>query len=136
MTLAQSLSFAWWLDLRQFDSLLHDIADLALDRLQNAGKRRAQGLLHLHHFKREDRRTLFQFCALLREHCDHGARQRRDDFVLAGLLLSLAPERIDPMQFKAAVTRAQVNLMAFDDDNDRRLDAIEHKVEAVVSGRA
>src|ERR1700758_4469012 len=44
----------------ELDALLHDVADLALDRLQRTGKRRAQGLLHLHHFEGEDRRALFQ----------------------------------------------------------------------------
>ena len=42
-------------DFGEFDAFADDIADLALDLLQHARKRRAQGLLHLHDFEGEDR---------------------------------------------------------------------------------
>src|SRR5262249_46742893 len=61
-------------DLGEFDAFLHDIADLAFDRLQRARERRTQGLLHLHDLERQDRCALFQFCALLRQHRDDRSR--------------------------------------------------------------
>src|SRR5258708_4600984 len=48
------------LDFGEFHAFPDDIADLAFYRLQHAGERRAQGLLHLHHFERENRRALLQ----------------------------------------------------------------------------
>src|SRR5215813_9713539 len=56
------------LDLGELDALLYDVADLALDRLQHPRERRAQRLLHLHDFKREDRCALFEPRALLGQH--------------------------------------------------------------------
>src|SRR5207248_7422569 len=41
------------LDLGEFDALAHDIADAAFYCLQHPRKRRAQGLLHFHDFKRQ-----------------------------------------------------------------------------------
>ena len=48
----------------------------------------------------------FEASADFRQKRDHGARQRRDDLVLADLLFGLAAERIDPMQVEAAVAGA------------------------------
>ena len=42
------------LDLGEFDALADDIPDLAFYHFQHASERRAQGLLHLHHFEGED----------------------------------------------------------------------------------
>ena len=62
-------------DFGEFDALADDIADLAFDLLQHARKGRAQGLLHLHDFQRQDRGALFQRRALLGQQRHHGARQ-------------------------------------------------------------
>src|ERR1700680_1297353 len=85
---------------------------LALYRLQHAGKRRAQGLLHLHHFERQDRRALLQLGADLGQQCYDGARQRCHDLVFADLLLVVATERIDPMQVEPDVGGGGVAVMA------------------------
>src|SRR4051794_4533995 len=87
-------SLAQWFDFGEFDALADDVADLAFDGLQHARKGRAQGLLHLHDFEGQDRSALLERIALLREQRHDGAGQRRDDLVLADLLLGLAPERI------------------------------------------
>src|ERR1700674_701978 len=96
------------LDLGEFDAFLHDIADLAFYHLQHARERRAQGLLHLHDFKRQDRCTLLQSCAHLGQQRHHSARQGRYDFVFADLLFIVAAERIDPMQVETAVACSQI----------------------------
>src|ERR1700748_1096780 len=123
-----------WLQLGELDALLHDIADLALDRLQGACERRAQGLLHLHHFEGEDRRALFQLGALLRQHGNNRARQRRHDLVLAGLFLGLAAERIDPMQLETAVASPQIKLVTFDNGCDPRRDAVQRQIDVSSAG--
>src|SRR5258706_5785899 len=89
------------LDLGEFDAFLHDIADLALDRLQDAGEWRAQGLLHLHDFKGQDRGALLQRRAHFGQQRHHGTRQRSYDLVLADLLLVVAAVPIDPAQVEA-----------------------------------
>src|SRR5438309_2261581 len=83
-------------------ALAHDIAHLAFDRLQHAGERRAQRLLHLHHFKRQNRRALFKGGAHFGQQRHDGARQWRHDPLFANLLLIVATEWIDPMEIKAA----------------------------------
>src|SRR5690349_18926410 len=69
---------ACWFDLGELDTLADDIADLAPDRLQDAGERRAERLLHFHDLERQDRRTLLQRVALFGEQRHDGARQGCD----------------------------------------------------------
>src|SRR3981081_565011 len=116
------MAFSRWggLDFSQFDAFLDDITDLALDELQHARERRAQGLLHLHHLEGQDGVALLQRRPLLRQQGDDGAGQRRHATLLPELVLVLAPERIDPMQIEPAVAGADVKLMAFDDGDDAR----------------
>ncbi len=95
-------------DFGQFDAFADDIADLAFDHLQHARERRAQGLFHLHHFQRENRRALFQMRAHLGQQRHDRTRQGCYDLVFADLLLVVAAERIDPMQVEAAVACPQV----------------------------
>src|ERR1700721_265050 len=90
--------------LGKFDTFLHDVADLAFNYLQHARKRRTQGLLHLHDFKRQDRCALLQFGAYLGQQCDHCAGQRRDDLVFTDLLLVVTAKGIDPVQVETTVT--------------------------------
>src|SRR5579864_3015427 len=66
---------ASWLDFGQFNTFADDIADFALENLEHAGKRCTQRLLHLHHFKREDRRALFELCANLGQQGDDRSRK-------------------------------------------------------------
>src|SRR3954471_17907871 len=120
------------LDLGEFDALAHDIPDAAFYRLQHARKRRAQGLLHLHDFKRQDRSSLLQLVPDFSQQRHHGARQRRHDLVLTDLLFALPSERIDPMQIEAAVTRPQIKFMAFNDRNDLGFHAVQGQVKAAV----
>ena len=117
-------------DFGKFDAFADDIADLAFDLLQHARIGRAQGLLHLHDFERQDRSALFQRRALLGQQRHHRARQRRHDLVLADLLLGLAAERIDPVQVEAAVAGAQIKLMALDHGNNARFHAVDRQIEA------
>src|SRR5437868_7864327 len=123
------------LDLGEFDALAHDIADAAFYCLQHPRKRRAQGLLHFHDFKRQDRSSLFQLVPDFSQQRHYGARQRRNDFIFADLLFALAAERIDPMQIEAAVTRPQIKFMAFNDRNDLGFHAIERQVKPALVGR-
>src|ERR1700692_4647009 len=118
------------LDHGEFEAFADDIPDLALYRLQHAGKRRAQVLLHLHHFERQDRRALLQLGADFGQQCYDGARQRCHDLVFADLLLVVATERIDPMQVEPAVAGAQIQFMAVDHRNDMRFDAVKREIEA------
>src|SRR6267142_535285 len=108
MLVSRGCSRSGRLDFGEFDAFLHDIADLAFYHFQHACEGRTQGLLHLHHFKRENSRALLQRCAHFSQQRHHGARQRRHDFVLAYVLFVVATERIDPMQIEAAVTRSQI----------------------------
>src|ERR1700730_2438217 len=117
------------LDFGEFDTLADDITDLAFDHLKHAGERRAQGLFHLHHFKGEDRRALFQVGAHLGQQCHDRARQRCDDLVFAGLLLVVAAKRIDPMQVEAAGPCAQIYFVAFDDRHNMGFDAMEREID-------
>ena len=96
------------LDLGEFDAFSDDVADLAFEFLEHSCIRGAQGLLHLHRLKNEDRRPFIELCALLREERNHRAWQRCCDLVLADLLLGFAAERIDPMQVEAAISGPQV----------------------------
>src|SRR5439155_4342914 len=123
------------LDFGEFDALADDVADLAFQLLQHAGKRRAQGLLHLHDLEGEDRRTLLELGALLRQQGDDRAGQGRHDLVFADLLLGLAAERIHPMQVEAPVAGAQIDLVAFNHGRDARLHAVERDVEATIGWR-
>src|SRR5882724_2765716 len=108
MMISQSCSRSGRLDFGEFDAFLHDIADLAFYHFQHACEWRTQGLLHLHHFKCENRRALLQRGAHFSQQRHHRARQRRHDLVFANLLLGLTAEGIDPMQIEAAVTRSQI----------------------------
>src|SRR5882724_12899164 len=118
------------LDFGELDALADDITDLAFDHLQHSGKRRAQGLFHLHHFEGQDRRALFERRADLGQQCHYRPRQRCDDLVLADLLLVVAAERIDPMQVEAAVTRTKIYFVAFHDRHDIGLHAGECEIDA------
>src|ERR1700737_178591 len=102
------------LDLRELAPLLPDIADLALYHFQHAGERRAQGLLHLHDLKGEDRRALLQRRAHFGQQRHHGTRQRCDDLVFADLVFVVAAERIDPMQVEPAIAGSQIQFVALD----------------------
>src|ERR1700675_4320729 len=88
MLISQSYRF----DLGEFHAFLHDIADLAFYHFQNTCEWRAQGLFHLHDFKRQDRRALREHGPLLRQQRHYGARQRRHDLVFADLLFVVAAE--------------------------------------------
>ena len=70
--------------------------------------------------KRQDRRAFLQGRALLGQQRHDGARQRRDDLVLADLLLVVATERIDPMQIETTVAGSQIKFVAFDDGDNMR----------------
>src|SRR6202012_906510 len=107
-------------ELGELDTLLHDVADLALDLLQHAREGRAQRLLHLHHFQGQDRRALLQRRALLGQYRHHGAGQGCCDLSLADLFFVIAAKRIDPMQFEAAIARAQIEFMTLDRGHDAR----------------
>src|SRR5713226_9961742 len=98
MMISRDCSRSCRLDFGKLDAFLHDVADLAFYRLQDAREWSAQRLLHLHHLERQDRRALLQRRADLRQQGHDGARQRRHDLVFADLLLIVAAERIDPMQ--------------------------------------
>src|ERR1700737_3821383 len=102
------ISRSCWLDFGEFAALLHDIAALAFDRLQHARERRAQGWLHLHDLKRQDRRALLERSPLLGQQRHHRARQGRYDLVFADLLFVVAAERIDPMQVEPAIAGSQI----------------------------
>src|SRR5262249_13353131 len=92
-------------DFGELHAFLDDIAYLAFDDLQYARKGRTQGLFHLHHLQRQDRRALLQCCALPGKQGNDRAGQGCDDLVLPDLLFRFAAEGIDPMHFKAAVGR-------------------------------
>src|SRR6185312_14585993 len=113
------------LDLGEFDAFLHDIADLAFDLFQQACERRAQGLLHLHHFKGENWRALFERGALLGQQGHNGAGQGCHDLVFADLLLVVAAKWIDPVQFEATVARPHIEFVAFDHRHHARYDSVE-----------
>src|SRR5882724_5935548 len=127
-----TVSFRYGFDFREFDTFLHDIANLAFDRFQHAGKRRAQGLLHLHHLEGEDRRALLERRTFIRQQCHHGTRKRGNDLVFADVLLVVATERIDPMQLEPAVSRSQIQFVAFDHGDDMGFHAVERKVEPLI----
>src|SRR5450631_831444 len=123
-------------DFGEFDAFLHDIADLAFYRLQHAGEWRAQGLLHLHHFKRENGCALLQPRAHFRQQGHDGTRQRRHDLVFADLLFVVAAERIDPVQVETAVAGSQIQFMTFDHGYDVAFHAVHCEIEpAIVPGR-
>src|SRR5580692_5155568 len=116
------------LDFGQFDTFADDIADLAFDGLQHARKRRPQRLFHLHDFQCQDRRTLLQLRPNLRQQRHDRPGQRRNNPILADLLLIVAAEWIDPMEFKATIARPQVKLMALNDRHDLRSDPVQREI--------
>src|SRR3984893_4251388 len=123
-------------DFGEFDAFLHDIADLAFYRLQHAGEWRAQGLLHLHHFKRENGRALHQPRAHFRQQGHNGTRQPRHDLVFPDLLFVVTAERIDPMQIETAVAGSQIQFMTFDHGYYVGFHAAHRKTDpAVIPGR-
>src|SRR3954447_7349775 len=125
------------LDLGEFEPFADNIANLAFYRLQYAGKRSAQGLLHLHHLKGQDRGALLQRGPDLGQQRYHCAGQRRDDLVFTNLLFVIAAERIYPMQIEAAIARPKIQLVAFDDRDNMVFHPVKRQIKPAIvrSGR-
>src|SRR5216683_3037463 len=126
------VSLTCGLDLGEFDALLHDIADLALYHFEDAGEWCAQGLLHLHDFKGEDRGALLQSCAHFGQQRHHGTGERGYDLVFADLLLVVAAERIDPVQVEPAMAGSQIEFAAFDHSDNVGFHAVEREIEPAI----
>src|SRR5262249_21759617 len=100
------------LEIGEFGSFLHEIADRAFERLQPAVGGCAQGVLHLHRLKHDDRRPARQAGSGFGENARHRARHRRDDAARRRDLRYVRRARIDPVKPERPTQRATTEAAA------------------------